>query len=156
MAEPTPNALYRRWLSLTRWPGGRLLFSLALGWMAPYTGSIRPRVVALEPGFARVEMRDRRAVRNPFRSVHAIALMNLAEAASGLAMLSGLPEDARAIITKLSIRYEKKARGRLAAEARVEVPPTRERAEHVFESIVTNAAGEVVARAEATWLVGPR
>ncbi|CAN5787161.1 hypothetical protein BH23GEM6_BH23GEM6_01030 [soil metagenome] len=150
---PSIRSLWDRLGSL---PGGKRLFSIILGRMAPYTGSVRPRVEELGSGYARVSMKDRKAVRNHLRSVHAIALMNLAEVSSGLALLYGLPGDARAILTGLSIEYLKKARGTLTAEARVEVPSSSEEREYQFQSIIRNADGEVVAVATAKWLVGPR
>ena len=113
-------------------------------------------MLELRPGYARVEMRDRRAVRNHLSSVHAIALMNLAEVSSGLALMYGLPADARAILTGLSIEYLKKARGTRTAEAELEVPSSSERREYEFESVLRDGAGDVVARARARWLVGPK
>lgn len=144
------------WNRLQRLPGGRRLFSIVLGRMAPYTGSISPRVLELREGYARVAMTDRRRVRNHLSSVHAIALMNLAEVTSGLALMYGLPADSRAILTGLSIEYTKKARGTLTAEAAVKVPRTSERQEYEFESVIRDAEGDVVATARARWLVGPR
>jgi acyl-coenzyme A thioesterase PaaI-like protein len=123
--------------------------------MVPYSGTIHPLVLELEPGYARVQIKDRRSVRNHLESVHAIALMNVAEMATGLAMMFGLPDDARAIITRLSIDYLKKARGTLVAEFRCAVPQTNERAEYDFASDIRDESGEIVARAQARWLVGP-
>jgi acyl-coenzyme A thioesterase PaaI-like protein len=157
VAQPaaTESQVRSLWDRLAGLPGGRRLFSLLLGRLAPYTGSIAPRVRELRTGYARVEMRDRRAVRNHLNSVHAIALMNLAEVSSGLALTYGLPAGARAILTGLSIEYLKKARGTLVAEAELEVPATSERREYEFPSTIRDAGGEVVARAQARWLVGP-
>lgn len=160
-ASPRPSAgggnpVRSLWDRLSPLPGGPTLFSIALGRIAPYTGSIGARVRELRPGYARVEMRDRRAVRNHLNSVHAIALMNLAEVSSGLALTYGMPDDARAILTGLSIEYLKKARGTLTAEAELQVPDTSERREYEFPSTIRDQAGDVVARATARWLVGPR
>jgi len=154
--EAAPNSILRRWRKLSARPFGKLLFSIGVGRMARYTGTIRPRVQELRPGYARIRMGDRPAVRNHLKSVHAIALMNLAEVTSGLAMLAGMSDDARAIITNLAIEYKKKARGTLEAECSTTPPETTERREYVLEAIVRDTAGEEVARATARWLVGPR
>jgi acyl-coenzyme A thioesterase PaaI-like protein len=127
-----------------------------VGRLAPYTGTIRPEVLALEVGFARVRMADRRAVRNHLSSVHAIALMNLGEVSTGLAMMFSVPEDARGIITHLGMDYLVKARGPITAECRCEVPGSSESRTYEVTADLTDASGQVVARALARWLVGPR
>jgi acyl-coenzyme A thioesterase PaaI-like protein len=143
------------WDRLAPLPGGRWMFSLALGRLAPYTGTISPRVEELRRGYARVSMRDRRRVRNHLRSIHAVALTNLAEVSSGLALTYSLPPDARAILTGLSIEFLRKGRGRLTAEAELEPPGGNERKEYQFQSTIRDSDGETVARATACWRVGP-
>jgi acyl-coenzyme A thioesterase PaaI-like protein len=132
------------------------MFSRLLCFNVPYTGSVRPRVEELRPGYARVSMRDRRAVRNHLNSIHAIALANLAEVTSGLAMIVGLPDGARSIVTGFSVQYLKKARGPLTAECSTSIVDASVESEHQIESVVRDSVGDVVAKATARWLVGPR
>lgn len=155
-AARSPGArLLSLWRRLSPLPAGKWLFSRSLAFTVPYTGTVKPRVEELRPGYARVSMRDRRAVRNHLHSVHAIALMNLAEVTSGLAMLVGLPEGTRSIVTGLSIEYLKKARGPLSAECTAAAVDASVEGEHQLESVVRDSGGDVVARATARWLVGP-
>jgi uncharacterized protein (TIGR00369 family) len=149
------NLLRSAWDHLSKVPGGRRIFSRLVGTLAPYTGTIGAQVVELRPGYAKVQMSDRRAVRNHLRSIHAVALVNLAEVATGLAISFGMPPGARGILSGLSIEYLKKARGTLTAECECVVPETSERREYEIEGHIRNAEGDLVARARARWLIGP-
>ena len=152
----SPGPMLRSmWRKLSALPGGKLLFSKAVGRAAPYTGTIGAEVLDLEPGYARVQMKDRKKVRNHLNSIHAVALMNLAEATTGLAMSAGLPDGARGILKGLQMEYIKKARGLLTAECRVEVLESTERRELEIVGEIRDRSGEIVARAVAMWLVGP-
>ncbi len=155
MATSSATTVRRSWDRLSRMPGGRRLFSWLIGRMAPYSGSMSAVVLELGPGHSRVRLREHRRVRNHLKSVHAVALMNMAELSSGLALMYALPMSARAIITRLSIDYLKKARGTLVASCDFTPPDPELRAEHELVSEIRDAAGDVVARATARWLVGP-
>jgi len=125
--------------------------------MTPYSGTIGARVADLEPGWCRVTLRDRRRVRNHLASVHAMALANLAEMASGLAVLVGLPPGVQGIVTGFSISYLKKARGLLIAECRVSGGGLDVTTEQEYEAgvAITDAQGDVVAHATARWRLRP-
>ncbi len=142
------------WAQLKNVPGGGVLMGRVIGTMAPYTGTIKPEIVALEPGFSKIRLRDRRAVRNHLSSIHAIALMNLGEVATGTAVLFSIPDDARGIIVHLGMDYLKKARGTLTAECTCPIITSMEKRQCEVTADIKNEAGEVVARAHARWQVG--
>ena len=160
--DPVPSSLSApgerlrtSWRRLSTLPGGKTLFSLLVGWMTPYSGTIGARVAELEPGWCRVTLRDRRRVRNHLASVHAMALANLAEMASGLAVLVGLPPGVQGIVTGFSISYQKKARGLLTAACRANGLAVKAEQEYEAQVAITDEHGDVVARAPARWRLRP-
>jgi acyl-coenzyme A thioesterase PaaI-like protein len=131
------------------------MFSLALGLLAPYSGNIGARVEEIRPGYARVRIKDRRRLRNHLRSMHAIALVNLGELATGLAVLSTLSADMRGIVLDIQAEYLKKARGRITAIAEFELPPLLQNDTACkVEACLQDQSGETVTRVRATWLIG--
>lgn len=144
------------WGKLRSLPAGRWLFSRALGMMVPYSGSLGATVVHLEPGHCRIRLRDRRRVRNHLRSVHAIALVNVGELSSGLAMLTGLPPNVRGIVTEIRTEFLKKARGILIAECRCEIPTVTEPSEFWVIAEVVDRDDDVVSRTQVRWRLAPR
>lgn len=151
------SAMRALWGVLKGVPGGGRVMGEAVGRMAPYSGTIHPEILDLEPGRARVRMSDTPRVRNHLRSVHAIALMNLGEVSTGTAVLVSTPDDARAIIVELRMEYLKKARGKITADCKFEIPENLglEKQELLVQADLTDAEGAVVARAHAKWLVSP-
>jgi acyl-coenzyme A thioesterase PaaI-like protein len=143
------------WRTLSPLPFGRELFGLVFGRLVPYTGALGARVVSLEPGRARIELRDRRGVRNHLDSVHAAALANLGEMASGLAMTTALPPHVRGIVLSLTAEYGKKARGTLVAAADVTVPAVTGDLEHEVRAEIRDGVNDVVAAVRVRWKLGP-
>lgn len=124
--------------------------------MVPYSGTLGAVVRTLEPGRAVVRLRDRKKVRNHLGSIHAIALANLGELATGLSVLVGLPASVRGILVGLQVEYRKKARGRLEASARCEPPDVRGRIEYTVAAEIVDESGDAVAVVTARWLLAPR
>ena len=148
--------LLRTWNRLSGMPGGRRVFARILSRAVPYSGSIRPDVRELAPGRAVVGLVERRGLRNHFRSVHAIALANLGELASGLAMTLALPAGVRGIPVRLEIDYLKKARGRITAEG-LATPPAVVGADTdaTATADLRDQTGDVVARVVVHWRLSP-
>lgn len=143
--------LLSTWKRLGTRPGGAWVFHRLLARFVPYTGALGARVLELGDGRARVELADRRRNRNHLGSVHAVALVNLGEMTSGLALVSGLRPDVRSILVKISAEYLKKARGKLTATARIEIPEVTGPVDHLVEALIRNETEDLVCRVEAVW-----
>jgi acyl-coenzyme A thioesterase PaaI-like protein len=148
------KTLLRLWSGLSPLPGGTWLFSRIFGWRVPYSGSVRPHIRVLTPGHAEVEIPDRRANRQHLGSVHAIALLNAAEQASGLALLTALPDGIRGIVTQISMEYVKKARGTIRAVSTVAIPDVAGDLDFDVTADCLDRSGDVVARAAIRWRLG--
>ena len=154
MPEAMATKLLKTWRRLEPLPGGKWLFARMVGRAVPYTGSIRARIETLEPGHALVSLRDHRAVRNHLDSIHAIALANLGEVATGLAMLTAATST-RGILVGMQIEYRKKARGRLMAECTASPPEVTEPVDIQVSAPIVDMTGDIVAVVTATWRLAP-
>lgn len=152
--ESPGERLLTLWRRCARMPFGRALFGRAFGATVPYSGSLGATVLALEPGHVKLALRDRRAVRNHLGSVHAVALTNLGELASGLAMTTALPAGVRGIVLRIESEYAKKARGTLVAESRVSPPEVKGDVDQQVLAEIRDESGDVVATVRVLWRLG--
>lgn len=150
------NFVRELWDRLSNVPGGKAVFSKAIGRAAPYTGSIDARVRQLQLGFAQVTMNDRKHLRNHLKCVHAVALVNLVELTGNLALAYSLPDDARFIVAGLSVEYLKKARGTITAESIAPIVDSNEKKEYLVEVVLRDSDDAVVVRGKLNTLVGPK
>ncbi|MEL0028469.1 MAG: hotdog fold domain-containing protein [Perlucidibaca sp.] len=131
-------------------PGGTRLFSLGICQAAPYFSSIRPHVTELAPGLARLSVRKRRSVENHLKTVHAIAMCNMAELAGGLMTDVSIPPGARWIPSGMTVQYLKKAKTDLVATADGGGIAWDRGGDIVVPVLVHDTAGELVFRADIT------
>ena len=154
--EAVGNPIRSMWDRLSPLPGGRTLYSRLIGRMAPYTGTIRAKVTELGEGHARVVMPDRPGIRNHLRSVHAVALFNLAELTGNAALGYSLPDDARFIPVAIRIEYLKKARGPITGTATCPVLESNAPQDIEVPVSMWNQDAVEVARAVLVTRVGPK
>lgn len=149
------SAIYPKYLKLSRLPGGKFLFSKAIGFGAPFFGKIKPNVIDLRPGYCEVEIKDRWGVRNHIGTVNAGALCSLAELTGGMALDSIVPNQLRWIPRGMTVRYIKKASGTLNATSQLEAKDLQE-GDIIVPISVKNREGDEVFAAEITFYLSKK
>ena len=155
MAAASPGArVLSLWQRCAGLPFGREIFRFLFARTVPYSGTIGATVLELSRGHARIALRDRRGVRNHLGSIHAVALTNLGELASGLAMTTALPAGVRGIVLRIETVYLKKARGTLLCDCRVQVPEVTGDLNHEVFAEIRDGGGDIVASVRVMWRLG--
>ncbi|MDH5376773.1 MAG: DUF4442 domain-containing protein [Gammaproteobacteria bacterium] len=152
--ESIGQKILRYWHRVNRLPAGQWIFAKIVARTVPYSGSIRSKILELKPGYTKILLKDRRPVRNHVNSIHAIALANLGELSSGMALLTGLPANVRGIVININIEYLKKARGNLIAEGWAQVPVVKEDIVVQVHSEIRDQQGDMVSRVVVDWKLG--
>ncbi|KAG0244862.1 hypothetical protein B0O80DRAFT_437675 [Mortierella sp. GBAus27b] len=129
------------------------IFSTIVGIANPYSRSINFRITELRKGKSCGVMRETKSISNPFRCVHAAALITFGETVGGLAVFTLLGKKDRAILTNINAEYIKVSRGLLTASSVVQPLKDREVKEVVNEVLIKNSAFETVAKLTLTWKV---
>ncbi len=110
----------KHWRNLKDKPLGKWLFGKMLCWRVPYFGTIKPEFKVLEPFYVEVGLSKRRSVTNHIKTVHAIAICNLAEVAAGVMVDATVPVATHRWIPKgMTVNYLKKAETDLMATAAI-------------------------------------
>ena len=135
-------------------PGGRFLFSRLIGFKIPYSATIGARIVVLEPGYAKLALKDKKKIRNHLNSIHAVALTNFGELTSGLALNTTLPANIRGIVIQITTDYVKKARGTLVAECRCKPPAVTNDMDYTVEAVIKDQQQDIVANVKVIWRLG--
>ncbi len=144
------------WNKLSTKPMGKFLFSRVICWKAPYFATIAPRFEELRPGYARVSMKNRRAVHNHIRTVHAIALCNLAEIGAGTMMEASLSSNMRWLPRGMTVQYLKKAESDVTAECTASDIADGPARDVVVGVDIKDAQGQIVTHADIAMYISPR
>ena len=104
-------------------PLGKFLVSGIVSMFAPYSATVGAQLEDLTDNSCTWVIHDYPWLRNPFQSIHALALGNVGEMASGTVMLAHLEKNKhlRGIPVKITCEYLKKARGKISARATLDL-----------------------------------
>ena len=145
------------WQRLSKWLGGKWLFSKLICFKAPYFSSIHPRFVILHPGYCEVHIKKRRSVLNHIGTVHAIAMCNMAELAGGTMTEVSIPATHRWIPKGMTVEYLGKAQTNLRAVAELAPIPAFEGAIELPVTVnVMDTNDKTIFRAIITMWISPK
>ena len=102
--------LYKK---ISKFPLGNHIFTKGLTFRAPYFSTIHPLVTDLSSGLCKVEIKDRRSIRNHIGTINAGAMCTLSELTGGLAVEASIPSNLRWLPKEMTVNYTKKAKGKL-------------------------------------------
>lgn len=132
MPQATPTQ--KLWNKFSSRPLGKRLFSLGVGFKAPYFLTIGAQVLEVGPGRSVVSARKRWHLRNHIGTFHAIAMCNLAELAMGMVAEATVPPSHSWIPKGIEARYLARGETKLTAEALLD--PIPEFGEEKFDADV--------------------
>ena len=143
--------VFSLWKYVSKLPFGKYVFSYLIRFVNPYTGSLGAYVNVLGNGYSEVLLKDKKKNRNHLDCVHAIALTNLGEFTSGIAVLTSIKPNFRGIVKHISIDFLKKARGSLRAVCDCEVASIVEDTEIMVNANIYDKDDDCVARITVLW-----
>lgn len=103
------NKILKMWTNLSKFPKGKTIFSKAVDFKAPYFSTVNAKVEELQPNYAKLYLKKRRAVKNHIGTVHVIAICNMLEKAMGVCAEASIPSHLRWIPKGMDVQYTAKA-----------------------------------------------
>jgi len=140
----TPVSMYNALKSKLK---GISVFNTYISCVSPYSGSISPYVEEMTESKVKVSMTEHRNIKNPFNSIHTIALSNLGELTSGLLMMEHMKSTNKSgIITSIKTYYHKKARGKITA-----ICDNKWTKQNITKTRLYNTSKELVCEVNCKW-----
>ncbi|KLT72209.1 hypothetical protein PL75_09375 [Neisseria arctica] len=132
-----------------------------MGRFVPFLSTAGLRFEQLSRESVRVSIRNRRAVQNHIKGVHACAMALLAETATGFAVQMNVPDDKLILLKSMNIQYVKRSVGNMHAVARISDEmaarlQTEERGNFVVPCEVGDESGEPPVLVEMVWAWVPK
>lgn len=136
-------------------------FSLVFGRVVKYFRTSHAEFKWIEKNHAIVEIKNKKPVQNHIGSLHAVAMMMLAESATGAIVGLNVPANAIPVIKRMEVDYKKRAKGTMRAEAmltqeQIEMIQTEEKGEVDVAVTVTDEENKEPIFVRAIWAWTPK
>ena len=125
---------------------------------AGYTGVV---VEELNYNTAVVSLKNRTDVQNHIGTIHAVAMILLAETASGILLAMNVPEDKIVLAKNMNTAFVKRSKGDMKVVAtitqeQIDMVKSTEKGEVKIEVVITDETGLEPAKCEAIWAWVPK
>jgi len=137
------------------------LISRIFGRVVPFVGTAGLVYEELTPERVVVSIRNRRAVRNHIKGVHAAAMALVAETATGFVVGMNIPDDSLVLIKSLQVDYYKRTQGDMKAVAtlspeQIALIRSTPKGEVNVPVVVTDESGEEPIKCTMLWAWVPK
>jgi len=135
--------------------------SSLIGSMIKYAGYSGVVIEELKHTSSVVSLQNRTEVQNHVGTIHAVAMILLAETATGILIAMNLPEDKMILAKKMNTSFVKRSTGAMKATAsitqeQIDLIGSQEKGELVMEVVVTDETGIEPVKCEAIWAWIPK
>lgn len=132
------------------------VISTALGNIVPMVGTCGAEYLEISPHKVVVRIKNRRAVRNHIKGVHACAMVLAAETATGFAVGVSLPDDKIPVIKSMQVDFKKRASGDITATAtltdeQINVIKTEPKGEVAVAVVMTDSENKQPVECKMIW-----
>ncbi len=95
----------------------RKLLSGILGAAVPYAGTTRIQILKLDAKSSTIQVTNHRRTRNHIGTVHVVAMVMVAESATGFIVGMNAPDDRMVLLKKMTIDCKRRCEGTITAKA---------------------------------------
>lgn len=128
-----------------------------IGGVIKYTGHTGVVIEELTYNRSMVSLKNRTEVQNHIGTIHAVAMILLAETASGILIAMNLPDDKLILAKHLNTSFVKRSTGDMKATAtisqeQIDLVKSTEKGELKIDLVVTDETGIEPVKVEAVWV----
>ncbi len=117
----------------------------------PFASQSRFQLLLFKEGVCSIQMPLIKKNQNHIKTQHAVAIAQLGELTSGLAMISLLPENSLILLKELNVKYIKKGESNLISTVKLDFKDFEKKGDIFINSEIKNLSNEIVAIVNCLW-----